>query len=217
MTNMHFITFKVDLDVWMRPGKKNDGSTYWQYVLLYIDTVLAIMEEPEVFIRKELASYFTIKEKSIGPPTQYLGNKVSQVTMQNGVKCWSFSSSQYVQGAVKNVEDYLSKTGDKLPSRNKSLWTSNYRPECDTTQELSPSKAAYYQSLIGVLRWIVELGRADICMEVSAMASMMASPREEHLQQLFQTFSFLKAKYNGVMVFDSSEPNINRDLFIKED
>jgi hypothetical protein len=146
------------------------------------------MEEPEEFIRKELASYFTIKEKSIGPPTQYLGNKVSQVIMQNGVKCWSFSSSQYVQGAVKNVEDYLSKTGDKLPTRNKSSWTSNYHPECDITPELSPIKAAYYQSLIGVLRWIVELGRADICMEVSAMASMIASPREGHLQQLFQTF-----------------------------
>ena len=163
------------------------------------------------------ASRFTIKEKSIGPPTQYLGNKVSQVTMQNGVKCWSFSSSQYVQSAVKNVEDYLSKTGDKLPIRNKSPWTSNYRPECDITPELSPTKAAYYQSLIGVLRWIVELGRADICMEVSAMASMMASPREGHLQQLFQMFSFLKAKHNGVMVFDSSEPSIDRNLFIKED
>ena len=143
------------------------------------------MTKPEDFIKKELASYFTIKEKSIGPPTQYLGNKVSQVAMVNGAKCLSFNSSQYVQGSVKNVEDHLAKTGDKLPTRNPSPWTSNYRPECDTTPELSPTKAAYYQSLIGVLRWIVELERADVCMEVSAMASMMASPREGHLQQLF--------------------------------
>lgn len=217
MTNMNFITCKADPDVWMRSGKRSDGTVYWQYVLLYTDDILAIMEEPEAFIRKELASYFTIKEKSIGVPTQYLGNKVSQVTMQNGLKCWSFSSSQYVQSAVKNVEEYLSKTDDKLPPRNKSPWTSNYRPECDITPELSPTKAAYYQSLIGVLRWIVELGRADICMEVSAMASMMASPREGHLQQLYQTFSFLKAKHNGVMVFDSTEPSIDRNLFVKED
>ena len=110
------------------------------------------MREPEEFIRKELASYFTIKEKSISLPTQYLENKVSQVTMQNSVKCWSFSSPQYVQGAVKNVEDYLSKTGDKLPTRNKSPLTSNYRPDCVITPELSPTKAAHYQSCIGVLR-----------------------------------------------------------------
>ena len=91
MTTMNFTTCKADPDVWMRPGKRDDGSTYWQYVLLYTDDILAIMEESEAFIRKELASYFTIKEKSIGSPTQYLGNKVSQVTMQNGLKCWSLA------------------------------------------------------------------------------------------------------------------------------
>ena len=85
ISNIYFITYKAVPDVWMRPGKRNDGSTYWQYVLLYTDDLLAIMEEPEAFIRQELASYFTIKEKSIDPPTQYFGNKVSQVTMQNGV------------------------------------------------------------------------------------------------------------------------------------
>ena len=76
MTSMHFITCKTDPDVWMRSGKRSDGTLYWQYVLLYTDDILTIMEEPEEFIRKELSSYFTIKEKSIGPPTQYLGNKV---------------------------------------------------------------------------------------------------------------------------------------------
>ena len=48
------------------------------------------MEEPERFLRDELGNIFTLKEKSIGPPTQYFGNKVSQVTMENGTKCWSF-------------------------------------------------------------------------------------------------------------------------------
>ena len=75
---MNFITCKADPDVWLRPRKRNDGSAYWQYVLLYTDDILAIMEEPEDFIRKELASYFTIKKESIGPTTQYLGNKVSE-------------------------------------------------------------------------------------------------------------------------------------------
>ena len=54
-------------------------------------------------------------------------------------------------------------------------------------------------------------------MEVSAMASMMAYPREGHLQQLYQMFLILKSKYNGVMIFDFTEPNMKRGLFIKED
>ena len=65
------------------------------------------MEEPEKIIQEELGYRFTVKEKYIGPPTQYLGNKVSNVTLENGTKCWSFSSSQYVQNAVSNVEAYL--------------------------------------------------------------------------------------------------------------
>ena len=61
MTTMNFKTCKADPDVWIRPGKRDDGSTYCQYVLLYTDNILAIIKEPEEFIRKELATYFTIK------------------------------------------------------------------------------------------------------------------------------------------------------------
>ena len=45
----------------------------------------------------------------------------------------------------------------------------SYSPESDTTPELEPIMAAYYVSLIGVLRWIVELGRVDIYLEVSSI------------------------------------------------
>ena len=217
MEEMGFQSCKADNDVWLREGTRSDGTEYWQYVLLYVDDILAIMEAPETFIRRELGIRFTVKPSSIGPPTQYLGNKVSSVELANGAKCWSFSSSQYIQNAVRNVEEYLAKSGEKLPSRVKSPWPSNYRPEIDISPELSGAKASYYQSLIGILRWIVELGRIDICMETSAMASMMANPRVGHLNAVLHTFAFLKNKHNGVMVFDPSEPDIDESQFRKED
>ena len=40
--------------------------------------------------------------------------------------------------------------------------TSDYRPEIDITPELGEEDAAYFHSLIGVLIWILELGRVDI-------------------------------------------------------
>ena len=135
------------------------------------------MEEPERFLCDELENVFTLKEKSIGPPTQYLKNKVSEVTLENGTKCWSFSSSQYVQSAVKNVEDY-DKQGLCMLPKVKSPWHQSYRPEVDFSTELSSIQASYYQSLIGILRWIVELGRSDIIMETSALSSMMELLRE---------------------------------------
>ena len=75
-------------------------------MLLYIDDILAIVEEPDIFFREEIGKRFTLKEKSIVSLEQYLGKKVSQVTLENGANFWSFSSSQRDQAAVKNVEDY---------------------------------------------------------------------------------------------------------------
>ena len=41
----------------------------------------------------------------------------------------------------------------------------SYRPELDVSLELEPIEAAYYQSLIGILRWMVELGRVEVFLE----------------------------------------------------
>jgi hypothetical protein len=69
------------------------------------------------------------------------------------LKAWSFSSSQYVQEAVNNVLKYLTARGKKFPSKALGAAIKNdYRPEVDQTDELSPTDAAYYQSLISVLR-----------------------------------------------------------------
>ena len=143
MEEMGFTSCKADPDVWIRPGTKDDGSEYWEFVLLYTDDILAIMCDPETFLREEeLGTRFTLKESSIGPPTQYLGNKVSNVTLANGLSAWTFSSSQYTQSAVKNVEESLAKEGKKLPTHDRSPWPTNYCPESDVTPELSPVKAS---------------------------------------------------------------------------
>ena len=112
---MGFSYYISDLDVWIRLGTKANVTEYWEYVLLYTDDNLAVMEEPNSFNQEEFGKRFNLKENSISPPTQYLGNKVSKVTMANVTKCWSSSSSQYVQSAVTNAEDYLHKRGEKLP------------------------------------------------------------------------------------------------------
>ena len=54
--------------------------------------------------------------------------------------------------------------------------------DLDTTNELDEDQAIYYQSQIGILHWIVELGRIDIATEVSCLASHVALPEKGHLQ-----------------------------------
>jgi len=71
---------------------------------LYCDDVLVISDNGEATLRNEIGKYFELKEESIGPPSIYLGGKMGKVILNDVVEAWSFSSSQYVQTAVKNVE-----------------------------------------------------------------------------------------------------------------
>ena len=144
MIHLGFTSCKADPDVWLREALKDDGSQYWEYVLLYVDDCLCISNNAEKVIRNEIGRYFIIKEKSIVIPDIYLGNKVTKVTLENGVEAWSLSSSQYVQNAVKNVESYLKRRNLCLPKRANSPFTTGYRPETDVSPELDPIMAAYY-------------------------------------------------------------------------
>ena len=45
------------------------------------------MENPEDFILSELGERIKLKKPSIGPPTKYLGKKVTQVTLDNSALC----------------------------------------------------------------------------------------------------------------------------------
>jgi len=125
------------------------------------------------------------------------------------VYAWSASSSKYVQEAVQNVEDYLQRTYDrKLKKKVRAPWPTGYLAEQDTSPELDPQTANYYQSQVGVLHWMCELGRVDILTEVSTLASHMALPREGHLDAIFQVFAYLKGRHNSRMVFDPTYPDI---------
>ena len=85
----------------------------------------------------------------------------------------------------------------KLKKGVKAPFTTNYRPEIDGSDKLDDEGAEYFQSLVGILRWIVELGRIDIGVEASMLASCMAMQRVGNLQQLFYVFAYLKNKHNA--------------------
>ena len=66
--------------------------------------VLVVSEIGEPILRNEIGKCFELKEASIGPPKIYLGGDDRKVDLVNGVSCYAFSFSQYVQAAVSNVE-----------------------------------------------------------------------------------------------------------------
>ena len=63
--------------------------------------------------------------------------------------------SQYIQEAVKNIEQTIAKRGLALKKKVQAPFTTGYSPEIDGSEILNHEDATYYQSLIGILRWIV--------------------------------------------------------------
>ena len=135
----------------------------------------------------------------------------------NGVEAYAIIMSQYVQEYVNNVEKYLYERGLVLFKKVSTPLLKKYSPEVDGIPELYEREASYHQSLIGILRWMVEMGRLDICMEVSAMSSFVTMPREGNFQKLLHLFAYLKIHHNAHKVFDPSYPEIYEEDIKKHD
>jgi hypothetical protein len=69
----------------------------------------------------------------------------------------------------QNVQDYMATLpGNQLLLKKASgPFAGGYIPELDESPDLDPTRANFYQSQIGILRWCVELGRINIITDVS--------------------------------------------------
>ena len=63
---------------------------------------------------------------------------------------------------------------------------------------------------------MVDLGRVNICVDVSMLSSCLDMPIEVHLQQLFHIFVYLKKHHNTEMVFDPPDPEFDDEKFQRQ-
>ena len=90
------------------------------------------------------------------------------------------------------MEVHLKENDTKLPVKVETPIQILHQPEHDISTELKSGYGSYYQSLIVILRWMVELERVDICLEVSIISSHLVLLLEGHLEQLYYVFVYLK-------------------------
>ncbi len=88
-------------------------------------------------------------------------------------------------------------------------------PELDQSEPRDPECLSFYQHLISVMWWMVELGRIDIVTEVSKKSSHLAFSREEHLETTLHDMSYLSQKRNTRLTFDPTYPIIDMGKFSK--
>ena len=188
--NIGFIPTCVDPDVWCRPAVKPDSFEYYEYILCYVDDLLAISHDAQEVL-KSVQDTFKFKDDKIDKPDVYLGAQLDKMSV-DGFEGWTMSSEKYVKLAIENIEQTLAETNQRLPAKCQTPLSSGYRPELDTSPELKTEGLQRYQELIGILHWAVELGRVDILLETSLMSTHLALPRRGHLEQLHHIFGYLK-------------------------
>lgn len=64
---------------------------------------------------------------------------------------------------------------------------------------------------------MVELGRIDICCEVSMLSSHLAMPRKGHLDQVYHIFAYLHQHHNAELVFDPTYAYVDEEKFARQD
>ena len=89
----------------------------------------------------------------------------------------------------------------------------DYAPKMHTTKPLDSECSSFYQHLIGVTRWMVELCRVDIVTKISLLSSHLAYPREGHLEAALHAMGYLKQKHNSRLIFDPTYPDIDLSSF----
>ena len=212
----------ADPDVWYKPSKDKLGNEYYSYILVYVDDILVIDENPRKYM-KMLQDSYTVREDTIKEPDQYLGADIGKVYFNDNTHAWTMGSSSYIKNAVKNIKARMNDDGFKYNPKLSSVEYSakqpfsaiDYRPELDTSTECTDEQMQLYQNLIGVLRWIVELGRIDIAYEVSVLSSYLAFPRTGHLNQALHMFKHLEIHNTSELTFDPKEYYID-DKSLKE-
>ena len=209
--SMGFRSSIADPDIWMRPSVKHDGEEYYENIVCYVDDVLRISTRAKELMQ-EIQRDFRFKKDKIEPPKIYLGALLER-KMLNGRNIWTMNSKDYIILAVVNIEAQLSNKGMRLPTKVTTPMNNGYSSELDVPEELDEANITFYQEIIVMLRWAIEIGRVDINFEVSLLSSYQAVPRKGHLEQLLHILAFIKKRPKLTLYFDPSDAIIDKSMF----
>ena len=203
----------ADDNVYLKPSKDSNGNEYYSYLIVYVDDVLCLDKDPDRVLRMVNRDY-RLKEPP-APPTMYLGADFSayevQVNDDIQVKCWAMSADSHIKKAIQVVKEKLQKDDVLFKSKRTAehpFSCQSYRPELDVTEECNDEQIQLFQSLIGIARWLCELGRLDILTETSMLSAYLTSPRVGHLHQALHMFKYLKDHNRSRIAFDPTYVSI---------
>lgn len=193
LRSMGFVLSKADSDIWMR-----DCGDHYEYVGVYVDDLIIVSRNASD-ITKTLETTHSFKLKGTGPISFHLGCDFYRE--EDGTLC--YAPRKYID---KILDNYTRIFGS-MPRPAASPLFPNDHPELDTSDLLDFEMTKIYQSLIGSLQWVIQIGRFDITTHVMTMSRFRAAPRHGHMDRVKRIFGYLRKMKYGATKIRTEEPD----------
>jgi len=193
LRHMGFFPCKAERDIWMR-----DKGDHYEYIGVYVDD-LAIASKDAQSIIDHLTKTHNFNVKGTGPITFHLGCDFFRD--EDGVLC--YAPRKYIE---KMLDNYRRIFGVKPRPVNSPLIKGDH-PELDTSELLNDSWIKIYQSLIGALQWVIQIGRFDVATAVMTLSRFRVAPRQGHLERVKRVHGYLLKMKHGVIRIRTEEPD----------
>ena len=192
---MGFFPCKAEPDIWMR-----DKGDHYEYVAVYVDDLLIASKNCKD-ITDVLLNDHQFKLKGTGPITFHLG--CDYFRDPDGNLC--YAPKKYIEKMMANYRRIYGTN----PKEYASPILKGDHPELDTSDLLDDENTKIYQSLIGALQWVIQIGRFDVTTAVMTLSRFRACPREGHLDRVKRIFGYLSKMRNGVIRIRTEEPDFS--------
>jgi hypothetical protein len=200
LREMGFFPSRAERDIWMR-----DKGDHWEYVAVYVDDLLIVSKNPKD-ITDTLERDHKFKLKGSGPISFHLG--CDFMRDDDDVLC--YAPKKYIE---KLLDTYERMFGSK-PRQVSSPLEKGDHPELDSSELLNEDDIKKYQSMIGALQWVIQIGRFDITTAVMTMSRFRASPRQGHLDRVKRMYGYLSKMRHGIIRIRTLQPDYS-DIPVK--
>lgn len=193
LRGLGFNNTRYDKDVWLRTSA---CGTHYEYVCTHSDDFMIAARDAQGIMNGIKETY---NIKSEGPPDYYLGNDFKQDKKGR----WCFGCKRYIKEAIIRIETMFG----TIPKSTVPMTASDH-PETDDSEVLDDEKHRQFQMLMGILNWIVTIGRLDVAFATMSLSRFSACPRQGHLDRAIKVFGYLKKRPNRRICVDSRDPSL---------
>lgn len=157
-----------------------DGTKYYQYVCIYVDDILILAHNPRE-IMSVIGEYFELKAGSVDPPSMCLGTDVKCVKICRDIpeiRIWGRTHTW--RKRCKLWRESWQKIRLRLEEKAHNHTLIFHRPKLDVSPFCNPEQHYSFQCFIEMLRWLIELCRIDVLLEMLQLSMYSASPPTSH-------------------------------------